>query len=179
MQERRLSALHPILDANYSTGAWTGLNGWSVLDAAETRFAHETVLDLSGYARDSLTFFPQASIPTSRATAAHSTDCKCWTSSRRSLWTSMQLLTFKRVALALACLGLCMSSKPCCSGCTDSSLQTQTSLIQTTSNLSVHKDSILENQLLPTNCIAIESSQCFPVDHRNQQPLSRFQQQGN
>lgn len=60
MQERRLSALHPILDANYSTGAWTGLNGWSVLDAAETRFAHETVIDLSGYAMESLTFFPQA-----------------------------------------------------------------------------------------------------------------------
>jgi hypothetical protein len=31
-----------------------------VLDAAETRFAHETVIDLSGYAMESLTFFPQA-----------------------------------------------------------------------------------------------------------------------
>jgi hypothetical protein len=60
MQERRLAAMHPILDANYSTGAWTGLNGWHVLNAAETRFAHETVIDLSGYAMESLTFFPAA-----------------------------------------------------------------------------------------------------------------------
>ena len=52
--------MHPILDANYSTGAWTGLNGWHVLNAAETRFAHETVIDLSGYAMESLTFFPAA-----------------------------------------------------------------------------------------------------------------------
>ncbi len=52
--------MHPILDANYSTGAWTGLNGWNVLNAAETRFAHETVIDLSGYAMESLTFFPAA-----------------------------------------------------------------------------------------------------------------------
>lgn len=58
--ERRLTALHPALDANYSTGAWSGLNGWTVLDAAETRFGHETSIDLSGYAMERLTFFPQA-----------------------------------------------------------------------------------------------------------------------
>ena len=58
--ERRLTALHPALDANYSTGAWSGLNGWTVLDAAETRFGHETAIDLSGYAMERLTFFPQA-----------------------------------------------------------------------------------------------------------------------
>ena len=60
MQERRLAAMHPSLSSDYSTGQWNNLNGWTVLNAAETRFAHETVIDLSGYAMESLTFFPAA-----------------------------------------------------------------------------------------------------------------------
>lgn len=60
MQERRLAAMHPSLSSDYSTGRWNNLNGWTVLNAAETRFAHETVIDLSGYAMESLTFFPAA-----------------------------------------------------------------------------------------------------------------------
>jgi hypothetical protein len=60
MQERRLAAMHPSVSSDYSTGAWNNLNGWQVLNVAETRFAHETVIDLSGYAKDSLTFFPEA-----------------------------------------------------------------------------------------------------------------------
>tara|TARA_R110001599_G_scaffold1003_2_gene4905 strand:- start:529 stop:1149 length:621 start_codon:yes stop_codon:yes gene_type:complete len=52
--------MHPSLSSDYSTGTWNNLNGWTVLNAAETRFAHETVIDLSGYAMESLTFFPAA-----------------------------------------------------------------------------------------------------------------------
>ena len=52
--------MHPSLSSDYSTGQWNNLNGWTVLNAAETRFAHETVIDLSGYAMESLTFFPAA-----------------------------------------------------------------------------------------------------------------------
>jgi hypothetical protein len=60
MEERRIAAMHPSISSDYSTGAWNNLNGWQVLDVAQTRFAHETVIDLSGYAMESLTFFPQA-----------------------------------------------------------------------------------------------------------------------
>jgi len=56
--DRRLTALHPRLNATYNGATWDGLNGWSVLDLAGTQFAHETVIDLSGYAMGSLTFFP-------------------------------------------------------------------------------------------------------------------------
>jgi hypothetical protein len=56
-QDRRLTALHPALSANYDGVQWNDLNGWTVLNAANTRFAHETSLDLSGYSRESLTFF--------------------------------------------------------------------------------------------------------------------------
>lgn len=52
--------MHPSLSSDYSTGTWNNLNGWVVIDAAQTRFAHETVIDLSGYAMESLTFFPAA-----------------------------------------------------------------------------------------------------------------------
>ena len=52
--------MHPSVSSDYSTGQWNNLNGWTVLNAAETRFAHETVIDLSGYAMESLTFFPAA-----------------------------------------------------------------------------------------------------------------------
>ena len=52
--------MHPSLSSDYSTGTWNNLNGWTVLNAAQTRFAHETVIDLSGYAMESLTFFPAA-----------------------------------------------------------------------------------------------------------------------
>ena len=34
------------------------LNGWQVVPAADTILFHETQIDLSGYAMDSLTFFP-------------------------------------------------------------------------------------------------------------------------
>ena len=56
--ERRITALHPRLNATYNGATWDNLSGWSVLDLAGTQFAHETVIDLSGYAMDSLTFFP-------------------------------------------------------------------------------------------------------------------------
>tara|TARA_R110001606_G_scaffold386282_1_gene550234 strand:- start:451 stop:1107 length:657 start_codon:yes stop_codon:yes gene_type:complete len=61
--ERRITALHPRLSATYDGATWSGvpgLNGWSVLDLANTQFAHETVIDLSGYAMESLTFFPNS-----------------------------------------------------------------------------------------------------------------------
>lgn len=57
-QERRLSALHPSLVGTWDNvaGSWTDLNGWQ--QASALVFFHETQLDLSGYSRDSLTFFP-------------------------------------------------------------------------------------------------------------------------
>ena len=55
---RRLSALHPALYANNSTGTWSNLNGWSIV--SPTVLFHETEIDLSGYAMDSLTYFPEA-----------------------------------------------------------------------------------------------------------------------
>ena len=58
--DRRLTALHPRLNATFDGAAWTGVNGWQVLDLAGTQFAHETQLDLSGYSRESMTFFPNA-----------------------------------------------------------------------------------------------------------------------
>jgi len=58
--ERRLSADHPALDATFDGAAWVGTDGWEVIDAALTRFVHETSIDLSGYSRDQLTFFTQA-----------------------------------------------------------------------------------------------------------------------
>ena len=59
-QPRRLAAMHPTLQANFDGANWTNLNGWHVLDPAGTRLMHETVIDLSGYAMDSLTFFPMS-----------------------------------------------------------------------------------------------------------------------
>lgn len=56
--DRRITALHPRLSATYDGATWSSLDGWSVLDPAGTQFGHETVIDLSGYAMDSLTFFP-------------------------------------------------------------------------------------------------------------------------
>lgn len=57
--ERRLSALHPKLVAlSDGAGGWTGLGGWQI--ASGTTLFHESVIDLSGYAMESLTFFPQA-----------------------------------------------------------------------------------------------------------------------
>ena len=58
MEERRLAALHPSLNATYDGANWGNLNGWEQLSG--TRVAHETQIDLSGYAMESLTFFPQA-----------------------------------------------------------------------------------------------------------------------
>ena len=57
-KERRLAALHPSLVGAWdnAAGSWTGLNGWQ--QASATVYFHETQIDLSGYSRDSLTFFP-------------------------------------------------------------------------------------------------------------------------
>jgi hypothetical protein len=58
--DRRLTALHPRLNTTFDGATWSNLNGWEVLDLAGTKFAHETQLDLSGYSRESMTFFPNA-----------------------------------------------------------------------------------------------------------------------
>ena len=56
LSERRIAALHPALNATYSeSDGWSPLNGWQELRASI--LAHETQIDLSGYAMDSLTFF--------------------------------------------------------------------------------------------------------------------------
>jgi hypothetical protein len=55
-QERRLEAMHPALYAQYQGGGWTNLNGWQAL--SQMVLVHETSIDLSGYTRDALTFFP-------------------------------------------------------------------------------------------------------------------------
>jgi hypothetical protein len=54
--ERRLEADHPALASIYDGANWGTLNGWEQLSS--TVVAHETRIDLSGYTRDSLTFFP-------------------------------------------------------------------------------------------------------------------------
>lgn len=58
--ERRITALHPSLEGiwNNTLGSWGPLNGWQ--QSSPTVFFHETQIDLSGYAMDSLTFFPNA-----------------------------------------------------------------------------------------------------------------------
>lgn len=58
--ERRLTALHPPLVSPYDnlTSTWSTLVGWSQL--SPTVLAHETSIDLSGYAMERLTFFPEA-----------------------------------------------------------------------------------------------------------------------
>jgi len=62
---RRLAAMHPSLTLTYMGGTdWvptpgTPRTGWSPL-SSNTGFFHETQIDLSGYAMDSLTFFPSA-----------------------------------------------------------------------------------------------------------------------
>jgi len=57
-QPRRLTAMHPALQANYDGANWTNLNGWQI--ATGTTLFHETQIDLSGYAMESLTFFPMS-----------------------------------------------------------------------------------------------------------------------
>jgi hypothetical protein len=62
---RRLAAMHPSLTVTYAGGTdWnpsptTPQTGWSQL-SSNTGWFHETQIDLSGYAMDSLTFFPSA-----------------------------------------------------------------------------------------------------------------------
>ena len=62
---RRLAAMHPALTVTYAGGTnWTPTpstpqTGWSQL-SSNTGWFHETQIDLSGYAMDSLTFFPSA-----------------------------------------------------------------------------------------------------------------------
>ncbi|MGI9459167.1 MAG: hypothetical protein ACR2NF_04145 [Pirellulales bacterium] len=64
-KNRRLAALHPSLTVTYAGGTvWnpsptTPQTGWSQL-SSNTGWFHETQIDLSGYAMDSLTFFPSA-----------------------------------------------------------------------------------------------------------------------
>jgi len=55
-KERRLEADHPALNSIYNAGNWGTLKGWQQLSPSV--LVHETVIDLSGYTRDSLTFFP-------------------------------------------------------------------------------------------------------------------------
>jgi len=57
-KERRLAAMHPSLVGIWDNvaGTWTPLNGWQ--QASTSVYFHETQIDLSGYSRDSLTFFP-------------------------------------------------------------------------------------------------------------------------
>tara|TARA_R110001599_G_scaffold188895_1_gene383432 strand:+ start:164 stop:775 length:612 start_codon:yes stop_codon:yes gene_type:complete len=50
--------MHPSCNAQYDGAAWTNLNGWQ--PGTGTTLYHETVIDLSGYAMESLTFFPAA-----------------------------------------------------------------------------------------------------------------------
>jgi len=58
--DRRLTALHPSLVGTWDNaeGRWTPLNGWQ--QASPAVYFHETVIDLSGYSRESLTFFPNS-----------------------------------------------------------------------------------------------------------------------
>lgn len=62
---RRLAAMHPALSETYAGGAlWNPTvpsrnQGWVQMSTGSGWF-HETQLDLSGYAMDSLTFFPTA-----------------------------------------------------------------------------------------------------------------------
>ena len=58
-RERRLAAMHPSCLSTYDpiTG-WATLNGWQVVPGVDNVLFHETQIDLSGYAMDSLTFFP-------------------------------------------------------------------------------------------------------------------------
>ena len=63
---RRLAAMHPALTQQYTGAGTTWIpyagtiqTGWSQL-ATGSGWFHETQIDLSGYAMDSLTFFPSA-----------------------------------------------------------------------------------------------------------------------
>ena len=58
LSARRITAMHPALNATYDnlTGVWSNLNGWRQLTG--NILVHETNIDLSGYAMESLTFFP-------------------------------------------------------------------------------------------------------------------------
>ena len=65
MEERRLTAMHPPCNAIYDEGttSWLNLNGWQEASPGlgfPNTLYHETSIDLSGYARESLTFFPEA-----------------------------------------------------------------------------------------------------------------------
>lgn len=58
--ERRLTALHPALVSLYDnpSSTWATPGAWEQI--SPTVLVHETSLDLSGYSRDRLTFFPEA-----------------------------------------------------------------------------------------------------------------------
>ena len=60
LSERRLAAMHTKLEDSYNdvTNEWENLNGWQEAKAGvPTTLFHETQIDLSGYAMESLTFF--------------------------------------------------------------------------------------------------------------------------
>ena len=179
--ERRLTAMHPACNANYDGTTWNDLNGWYRLDAAGTRLCHETVIDLSGYAMDSLTFFPTSVglqdpgiyifQPTegSAFNGMHVLDII--TSVPMDLDTLGNLQAqgigpgmlgskyeFETLLLnwGLVCWNQNTTSQLFFLACIDSSPKTKTSLILITNNSNVHKDSIQENQPRLTNCIAIE-----------------------
>jgi len=58
--ERRLLAEHQALVSLYdnASSTWSTLGGWEQI--SPTVLVHETSIDLSGYSRDRLTFFPEA-----------------------------------------------------------------------------------------------------------------------
>jgi hypothetical protein len=59
LRERQLVAEHPAMVGNYNDAdnTWIGQRGWEGQGAV---MWHETVIDLSGYAKEKLTFFPNA-----------------------------------------------------------------------------------------------------------------------
>jgi hypothetical protein len=59
--ERRLEADHPALSSVYDGTNWGTLNGWEQLSPSV--LVHETVIDLSGYTRDALTFWRRIARP--------------------------------------------------------------------------------------------------------------------
>ena len=60
--ERRLTANHPAMVSLWDNAGnkWATMNGWQMVDGNTGACFHETVIDLSGYSMDSLTFFPAA-----------------------------------------------------------------------------------------------------------------------
>lgn len=65
MEKRRLEALHPNFNGAYDGAKWVGTGvfgetGWTSPGGAVATLFHETQIDLSGYALQDMTLFPQA-----------------------------------------------------------------------------------------------------------------------